>query len=40
MKKFLKSITQLLNSIAEARAATALTNLRQYEAAAKLMQKK
>lgn len=40
MKKILKGITDFLNSIAEARAATALANLRHYEAAAKLMQKK
>lgn len=40
MKKFLKGITHLLNSIAEARAATALANLRHYEEAAKIMQKK
>ena len=40
MKKFLTYISHFLNSIAQARAATQLTNLRQYEAAAKLMSKK
>lgn len=40
MKKFLNFVSDFLNSLAQARAATALAHLRQYDEAAKIMQKK
>lgn len=40
MKKFLTYITHLLNSLAEARTATALAKLHRYDEAAKIMQVK